>query len=179
MEEEKKTSMFKDDKDKKIFITRLICFILIGFIGPIIYLITRYNLFRPDTSMQIGLWGVIVFGILIGLAGTLIWFYLQAMKTKYSILKQCIHGLLKVILPLSCVALLLMWFRDNLAMVIESLWVFVCFELVAIPINPLPKWAFDNNVDGLGSIVKDIYDKTIPNRPSGKAPKESKTVKEK
>lgn len=144
---------------RKIFIIRFIIFLVFSLIGPATYLIVRFNLFTATSKLQIGLWGVILFGIMMAVIGVLIRFYLEGMKTKYSIAKQIISGLCKLILPLTLVLILLVWMKDNINLVIESLCVIIPCECVAIVINPLPKWAFDNNVEGLGAFVDGILAK--------------------
>ena len=85
----------------------------------------------------------------------LIVFYLDGMKTRYSYIKQIVEGFSKVLLPLVILLITMFLIKDNVTMIIESLIVIIGCETVAIFINPLPKWAFDNNVTGLG----EIYDR--------------------
>lgn len=158
-ETEIKETPEEEAKKKKVFWAKLTVFILFGFIGPIIYLITRYNLFRPSSGTVIGLWGCVVFAILVGLVGTLCWYYLESMKFKYSIWKQIIRGVIKVECPLLIAALFLTLVKNNVDMMIESLYVFMGFEAIAIVFNPLPEWSFNHNIDGASSIAKTIYDK--------------------
>ena len=53
----------------------------------------------------------------------------------------------------------LQWLVDNINLFIEAISVILGFETVAIIINPLSKWAFDNNVDGIVSIADKIFKK--------------------
>lgn len=147
------------EKSKKMFVIRFITFLVFSLIAPAVYLIVRFNLFETTSKLQIGLWGVILFGILIAVVSVLIKFYLDGMKSKYSLVKQIVSGICKLILPLTLVLILLVWMKDNINLVIESLCVIIPCELVAIVVNPLPKWAFDNNIEGLGEFVDGVLAK--------------------
>lgn len=86
----------------------------------------------------------------------LIKFYLDGMKCKYSIFKQILQGIIRLILPLTIALLVLMWLGDNIKMLKEALYVFIPCEMVAIVINPFPKWCFDNNIDGITQIADKV-----------------------
>ena len=146
-------------ESRKKFIIQLIAFLVFALIGPITYLIVRFDLFTTTSSLQIGLWGVIVFIILVATVGVLIKFYLDGMKTKFTLFKQIVSGFSKLILPLAVVLVLLTWLKDNIDLVIESLYVLIPCESVAIVINPLPKRAFDNNVEGAGAMLDSLLGK--------------------
>ena len=53
----------------------------------------------------------------------------------------------------------LIWLGDNIAMIKEALYVIIPCEFVAIIVNPLPKWCFENNVDGIVEIADKILSK--------------------
>lgn len=143
----------------KKFVTQLCLFCLFSIIIPITYLTIRFNLFQVTSRLQIGLWGIIVIGILIGGLSVLVKYYLDGMKTKYSLLKQILQGLIKLILPLLLALVILVFLKDNVILVIESLVVIIPCEIVAIVINPFPKWCFDNNIDGIVAITDKILRK--------------------
>lgn len=149
---------------KQNFLIRLFSFLFISIIAPATYLIVRFNLFQCTSKLQIGLWGCIVFLILGITIKILISFYLEGMKTKYSIWKQIITGVSKLILPLLTLLVLLVWLKDNIGLLIETLAVLIPCELIAIIINPLPKWCFDNNVEGIGEIADRIFAKKGENK---------------
>lgn len=149
---------------KQNFLIRLFSFLFISIIAPSTYLIVRFNLFQCTSKLQIGLWGCIVFLILGITIKVLITFYLEGMKTKYSIWKQIITGFSRLILPLLILLILLVWLKDNIGLLIEALAVLIPCELIAIVINPLPKWCFDNNVEGIGEIADRIFAKKGENK---------------
>ena len=145
------------EQKTKTFLIRFIIFILTAIGFPIAYLIIRYNLFQTTSKLQIGLWGCIVFFILAVSIKVLISFYLEGMKTKYSLMKQIVTGFSHLILPLIALLIFIIWMKDNIDLLIEALGVIIPCEIVAIIINPLPKWCFDNNIDGLGEIVDKTF----------------------
>lgn len=138
---------------------KLILFLLFSTVAPITYMIVRFHLFQTTTKLQVGLAGIVVIGIMIGIISVLIKFYLDGMKCKYSLVKQILQGIIKLILPLTLLLVILIWLGDNVAMIKESLYIIIPCELVAIIVNPLPKWCFDNNVEGISEIADKILNK--------------------
>lgn len=122
-------------------------------------MIVRFHLFQTTTKLQVGLAGIVVIGIMLAVISVLIKFYLEGMKCKYSLFKQILQGIIRLILPLTLLLVILIWLGDNVAMIKESLYIIIPCELVAIVVNPLPKWCFDNNVEGLSEIADKILNK--------------------
>lgn len=143
----------------KKFIIQFIIFIAFGILAPILYLTIRFNLFQTTSRLQIGIWGIIVIGIIIGSISVLIKYYLDGMKTKYSLFKQILQGVIKLILPLLLFLIILIFMKDNIKLMIESLLVIIPCEIIAIVVNPLPKWCFENNVNGIIAITDKIFRK--------------------
>lgn len=139
---------------------KLALFLLFSLIAPCAYLIIRYDLFKPTSALQIGIWGIAVICIFLSVITTLIRYYLEGMKTKYSFLKQVLEGLIKVVLPLALALVIIVWVGDNVSLLKESLLVIIPCESVAVFLNPLPKWCFENNVEGIGEIADKIINKT-------------------
>ena len=96
---------------------------------------------------------------MIGVVSVLIKFYLEGMKCKYSLFKQILQGVIKLILPLTLLLVSLIWLGDNVNMIKEALYVIIPCEFVAIVVNPLPKWCFDNNIEGISEIADKILSK--------------------
>lgn len=164
-------------KKQKIFRARLGGFISVGFVAPITYLIARYHLFIPQKTeggvqVAVGLWGVICFAMVVALCGVLVYYYLEGMKFKYTPLKQIVSGLTKVIGPMLVFQLLLITIRDNVGTFIETMWVFIGCEAAAIPINPLPQYAFENNIKGMSDVISKISRKSYNDIEKEKAKQE-------
>ena len=148
----------------KSFIIRLIAFLMAALVLPCIYLAIRFNLFK--SKMAISIWGIIIIGLILIVVSAMIKFYLAGMKTKWSYLKQILEGFIKVILPILFILVVVVWAKtklqwlvENINLFIEAICIILGFETVAIIINPLSKWAFDNNVDGIVSIADKIFKK--------------------
>lgn len=148
----------------KSFIIRLTAFLMVALVLPCIYLAIRFNLF--NSKMAISIWGIIIIGLILIIVSAMIKFYLAGMKTKWSFFKQILEGFIKVILPILFILVVVVWAKtklqwliDNINLFIEAICVILGFETIAIIINPLSKWAFDNNVDGIVSIADKIFKK--------------------
>lgn len=147
------------DHSKRNFALQLILFLSFALICPCAYLIWKFDLFTQTTSMQFGVWGIVMLGIMCSVCGVLIKFYLDGMKMKYSLMKQIMQGFISLAMPLLLALLILTWLKDNIDLVIHSLWVILPCEIVAIIVNPLPKWCFENNVQGIGEIADRVLAK--------------------
>lgn len=156
-ENDKTKEQEQEQELKKSFYARLASFLVLAIVVPCSYLIIRFHLFTQTSAMQLGIWGIICIGIIFLSISVLIKFYLDGMKHKYSYFKQILSGIVKLILPMGVILLLCTWLKDNMSQLIEVLYVLLPCEFGAILVNPLPKWCFDNNVEGLG----EIYDKVM------------------
>ena len=54
--------------------------------------------------------------------------------------KQCISGVVKIILPLVILLLLVIEIKNHIALVEQALSCVILCELVGIPLNPFPSW---------------------------------------
>lgn len=133
-------------------------FVLFSVGVPIGYILIRHKPFMHLDKITIGFWELLAILVLLIFVNIMIKYYMDGMKTKYNFLKKVVSGISKVILPLTVLFLILFFLKDYTKYIIEFLFVLIPSEFVAICVNPLPKWAFDNNVSGLG----DILDKVIP-----------------
>lgn len=145
---------------KLIFAIRLIVFLLASVFAPCIYLIVEFNLFQAKTTMQVGLWGIICFIICASVGTVMLKYYLAGMKHKHSFTKQIVVLFLKVILPVLIAILVLTWLKDNISQVIKFLWVLLPCEIVGGVVNPLPKWAVENEIES----ITDSIDKLLGSR---------------
>lgn len=150
--------------DKKKFTIKLILFLFFSIIVPCAYITIRFNLFTSKNA--ISLWGIIIICLIFLTISVLIKYYLAGMKTKWSYLKQLLEGFCKIILPIIVILVItiflkmkLQWLCDNMNLFIEVLIVILASEIIAVVINPLSKWAFDNNVQGLIEITDKIIKK--------------------
>jgi hypothetical protein len=96
-----------------------------------------------------------------GIVGILIVFFfvkyvLKMLKTglPFSLFTQCISGILKVILPLVCVYMLVEALKGSIDYFAQALAFTIVCEIIAIPINPLPKWLADTRTEQLNGFAK-------------------------
>ena len=150
--------------EKKELITRLSLFLMFSLVAPIVYVSIRCKLFSAKKTISI--WFIIILGVVLGVVSLIIKYYLDGMKTKYSLMKQILEGFIKVIMPIAFVLIAVVWFKSkmewivsNVNLMIEVLGVVLGCEVIAVIVNPLPKWAFNNNVDGLVEITDKIFHK--------------------
>ena len=149
---------------KKEFIIRFALFLTFALLFPITYITVRCKLYRQTTTLSF--WFLLLIIIVVIVTMVLIKYYLDGMKTKYSFFKQILSGTIKVLVPLAIVLFGAVWFKgkaewivEHTNLFIEVIGVILASEVVAIVVNPLPKWAFDNNVDGLVEITDKILHK--------------------
>lgn len=150
--------------EKKEFITRFSLFVFFALLLPIGYIAIRCKLWQQTTT--ISFWFIVLILIIMLFATVLIKYYIDGMKTKYSYFKQILVGVVKVLLPLGTILLIAVWYKgkaewlvEHTNLFIEILTITLVSEAIAIVVNPLPKWAFDNNVEGLVEITDKILHK--------------------
>ena len=155
MEEEKKEK--KEMNPKAVFITRLVATFMFAVVGPITYILARFKPFDYSEHLSIGFAGIvaiIIFGVAVCV---LIKYYLAGMKAKFNMTKQILEGIYRILVPIAAALAICYVARTYINQLIEIFAVLIPFEAVAIVVNPLPKWAFENNVDGIGEITDKVF----------------------
>lgn len=130
-------------------------------LAPIVYLFFRHNLFNTTetTSVSISLWGflaIIIFTIVVII---FCYYVISGLKTRYFWWKHVVIGFASIILPLTVCYLGLSWLSDNIDYLKEFILVTIGCEAVAIIINPMPKWMFENNIEGFCNIINRAFNK--------------------
>lgn len=145
-------------KERKIFAVRALiwslfsCFIPVGFIG------WRYDLFKKTGELQLSGWGLIGIVILFVFLYVVVK-YVKAGFTEWSIVKQIINGIVKVILPLGALLAVCVSLKDNLDTFIQALSCVLLSEVIAIPVNPFPEWVYKKTQGRFESAVDFIVNK--------------------
>lgn len=152
MEEENKTTTTTDieeslvKKDKAVFISRLIAFIIFGAIAPVCFIMWRYGIFTSgEVKFTMAGWGLI--------ASLIVFIVIRYVMKEVSdvmpssLFTQVVNGFMRVILPLLLVYFLLNSLKDSLDLLIQSVLAVILCESVAIVVNPFPKWKLDHKVD--------------------------------
>ena len=128
-------------ENKKLFWTRFCLWVLFACVLPFAFIVWRFDLFVSVSKMQIGGWGMIAIIIVCVFAFTLAR-YVKAGMIKWSMTKQIISGVVKVIIPFVCLFLMLNAIKDNVDIFLQALAVVIGCEAIAIPINPMPEWVY-------------------------------------
>lgn len=130
--------------EKKIFLARLILFTIFACVLPFSFIAWRYHIFTTLNSISLSGWGIIA----IVIALVFIVYVARMLKRgmPYSMLTQCIGGLLKVTLPLVLLYVVVNAIKNQSEIFLQALLVVIISETIAIPINPFPKWLNDNQI---------------------------------
>ena len=129
---------------RTVFWIRFALWTIFACVLPFIFIAWRFQLFQPITQIQIGGWGIIAIVIVAVFALAIIRYIRLALSAKYSFIGQCLTGLCKVILPLVIVWLIVYSVKSNVDLFLQVMGVVIACEAIAIPINPLPKWAYES-----------------------------------
>ena len=164
-------------KNKLIFWSRLLGWIAVSCGIPITVFAVKFGLFKSsgytvvvdelgntvsDAPIALNGWGIISCVVIA-------WTAVQILKevrdayTGYSFKKQCIDGILKT-MPLIVTLLIFLFLRNSFDSAVYCLAVITVARIVAVPLNPLPKWKYETKgvedyQDGLSIIVKYIKSK--------------------
>ena len=130
--------------EKKIFLARLILFTIFACVLPFSFIAWRYHIFTTLNSVSLSGWGIIA--IVIALAFIVYVARMLKRGIPYSMLTQCIGGLLKVTLPLIILYVVVNAIKNQSEIFLQALLVVIISETIAIPINPFPKWLNDNQI---------------------------------
>ena len=127
---------------KKEFWTRFGLFTLFACIVPFGFIAWRFDLFTKVSKISVGGWGILA----IIIAFVFVIYVLKMLKKgmPYSMTTQCINGMLKVVAPLLCLLFVLLAIRTNIDLFIQALYIVIGSEIVAVPLNPFPKWQNEN-----------------------------------
>ena len=132
------------ETNKKVFIARLILFVLFGCVLPFVFIAWRYQIFG-GTRISLTGWGFIAILIVF----FFVMYCLKILKNSipFSITYQVLSGFIKVILPLILVLLVVNALEDSIRQFKQALIVTILCEGIAIVINPLPKYMHDKGIE--------------------------------
>lgn len=145
IEEEKKSSLSEwlENHPKTVFWSRFVLWTISACILPFSFIVWRFKLFHKISQIQVGGFGIIAIVIVAFFALTIIKYVKLALSAKYSLIGQVLSGFCKVIIPLVAALLILNSVKENVSALIQALGCVTICEAIAIPINPLPKWAYE------------------------------------
>ena len=146
----------KEKMSRRQFWVRFAIWVILSLIVPFAFIAVKYGLFSPtdtleQTQYKMSGWGVcalVVVGIiLMTMMGSAI-----KCLPKYSMASQCMSGYLKL-MPLLLLIFGLDAIKNSVGSFIEVLIVVFVTQCVAIPVNPFPRWAHENNVELAENVV--------------------------
>ena len=143
MEDTEKKENWFEKHPKATFWIRLVSWALFACVLPFVFIVWRFELFRPISKIQIGGWGIIAIVILAVFVFTVIRYIKLALSAKYSLIGQILSGVCKIIVPLLAIMVILYNVKSNIDLFIKVMGVVIVSETIAIPLNPLPKWAYE------------------------------------
>lgn len=144
--------------NKKIFTVRIILWTLFSCVLPVLFIGWRYSLFKKVGALQLSGWGLIGIIIIFVFLRTLVR-YIRAGFIEWSMFKQVLNGITKIILPLGVVLAVAIAIRNNLDYFIQALSVVLLLEAIAIPINPFPQWIWVKTQGRFESLIDYIANK--------------------
>ena len=149
---EKTPEQTEKEKELKIFWVRAILWSLFSCVVPVFFIGWRYDLFKKVGSLQLSGWGLIAIVIVFVFLYVVVK-YIRAGFVEWSMTKQIINGVVKVVLPLGVVLAVAIAIRNNLDVFIQALSCTLMSEVIAIPINPFPEWVWKRSQGRFESAV--------------------------
>lgn len=105
---------------------------------PFAFIAWRYDIFTAETKMRLTGWGTVAVIILIVFVATLVKYVYKGLKP--GLAKQCIGGVVKILLPLIILYMLIVSIQNSLEMFKQALGCTIICEAIGIPLNPFPSW---------------------------------------
>lgn len=146
-----------DKKQKRVFALRAVLWAVFAAGMPVAFIGWRYDLFKKVGTLQLSGWGMIALVIALIFVHVLVR-YIKAGFVEWSMTKQVLNGVIKVLIPLGALYALCIGIRANLDYFIQALGCTIVCEAMAIPINPFPKWIYEKSKGRFESMVDYMAD---------------------
>lgn len=150
------------NNEKTNFVVRIILWALFSCVIPVVFIGWRYNLFSKVGGLQLSGWGLIAIVIIFVFLYVVVK-YIRAGFIEWSMTKQIINGICRVVIPLGALLLICISLKNNLDIFIQALSCVLVSEIIAIPLNPFPKWVweksqgrFENTIDFIANRFYDV-----------------------
>lgn len=142
--------------DKK-FIIRAIGWTIFACLIPVAFICWRYGIFHKAGSIKFSGLTLVSIIVLFFFARALIG-YIRAGLVGWSMFKQVLNGVIKVLIPIATVLLIANSMRNSLNYFVQALCVVLVSEAIAIPINPFPKWVYEIQKEAKVTEMKEPLD---------------------
>ena len=146
------------DNSKKVFILRVVLWALFSCVIPILFIGWRYKLFKKIGALQLSGWGLIAL-VIVFIFLYVVVKYIKAGFVEWSMTKQIINGITKIVLPLGVLLAICIGIRNSIDLFIQALSCVLLSEVIAIPINPFPKWVYDKSKGRFENAVDFVADR--------------------
>ena len=159
-EEEVKKGLFAwiEKHPKSTFWTRLVLWTVLSWVLPCAFIVWRFQLWRKVGQIQIGGWGIVAIILTAVFIFTIIRYVKMAFSNRYTLIGQLLSGFCKIVVPLLAMTLILYSVKDSINLMIQVMGCVTICEAVAIPFNPLPKWAYEKQKDVRIGERKETFD---------------------
>lgn len=160
LDEEKKNKLIAwiEEHPKTVFWMRFALWTLFACVLPFLFIAWRFELFGKVGQFQLSGWGIVGIILVFVFAITVVRYVKLAFSAKYSLIGQVLSGFCKIIIPLLAVLAILNCVRDSIDAMIKVMGVVIICEAAAIPLNPLPKWAYEMQKDVRADERKETID---------------------
>jgi mannose/fructose/N-acetylgalactosamine-specific phosphotransferase system component IID len=156
----------------------MLAWVGVGCITPIVVFATKFGLFNRSgytvTTDALGNiidvkptapngWGMIAC-VLVGWTLIQIFKEIKNAHKGYSFVKQCLQGVVNTLIPFVIIIVAFFFLKNALDKVTFCLIVIGICRVIAVPLNPLPKWRYEKQgvedyTDALEGLIKLIKDK--------------------
>lgn len=148
MEEEQKKKSIIDwcsEHPKTVFATRAVLWAALAGGLPFAFIAWRYDIFTSTPKISLTGWGFIAIALAVAFISTLVRYIYKGLKP--GLVKQCIFGLVTIILPLVTVLIVITAIENNIHIFKQALVCVIYCEAAAIPLNPFPAWLAERETE--------------------------------
>lgn len=143
------------------FWIRFAIWVLLAVFAPVIYLAVAYGLFTESKGGDTCLTGWGTFAIMFTCIMLLVIVNQAKKGMRYgSMARQCIDGYM-VLIPIFCLVLLLDAIKGNIESFERFLIVMIICEAIAVPVNPMRKWAEQNHIEMVEGFISRTIKKAL------------------
>lgn len=161
--EQEKEQSWGQKHPRAVFWIRFTLWTTFACVLPFLFIVLRFEIFSTISKMRIGGLGVIAIAILAFFVFTILRYIKLALSAKYSLIGQIINGFCKIIIPLVAALLILNSIKSSIDVMMQALGCVISCEAIAIPLNPLPKWAYEKQKDVRADERKEAFDYLLDN----------------
>lgn len=147
-----------DSKEKGKFILRIFLWGLFACVIPVCFIGWRFDLFSKVSGLKLSGWGLIAIVITFVFLYAIVK-YIRAGFVEWTMLKQIINGIVSIVIPLGVLLALCVAMKNSLDVFIQALSCVLVSEIIAIPLNPFPKWVWDKSKGRFENTVDFVADK--------------------